>query len=56
MPTKDATNNRKERKAQNPPPIVKDPIPEVREIIKPLPPLALSMKFRKSESLYPFQS
>jgi hypothetical protein len=34
-PTKDATNNIKEEKAQNPPPIAKDLVPEVREIMKP---------------------
>jgi ribonuclease HI len=34
-PTKDATNNNKEKKAQNPPPIAKDLVPEVREILKP---------------------
>jgi hypothetical protein len=34
-PTKDATNTNKEKKAQNSPPIAKDPVPEVREILKP---------------------
>jgi hypothetical protein len=34
-PTKDAVNNNKEKKAQNPSPVAKDPVPEVREIMKP---------------------
>jgi ribonuclease HI len=34
-PAKDATNNNKEKKAQNPSPIPKDPVPEVREVLKP---------------------
>jgi ribonuclease HI len=34
-PAKDATNNNKEKKTQNPSPIAKGPVPEVREILKP---------------------
>jgi hypothetical protein len=34
-PTKDVKNSSKEKKAQNPPPIDKDLVPEVREIMKP---------------------
>jgi hypothetical protein len=34
-PAKDATDSGKEMKAQNPPPIAKDLVPEVREIMKP---------------------
>jgi hypothetical protein len=34
-PVKHATNITKEKKTQNPSPIVKDPVPEVREILKP---------------------
>jgi hypothetical protein len=34
-PAKDATNNNKEKKTQNPSPIAKGYVPEVREIIKP---------------------
>jgi hypothetical protein len=35
-PAKDATNKNKEKKAQNPSPIPKDPVPEVREVLKSL--------------------
>ena len=35
-PAKDATHNNKENKAQNPSPIPKDPVPKVREVLKPL--------------------
>jgi hypothetical protein len=55
-PAKDATNSSKEKKAQNPSPVAKDPAPERREILKPPPLSTLSMKFRKSESMYPFHS
>jgi hypothetical protein len=34
-PVKDATNKNKENKAQNPSPIAKGPVPEVKEILKP---------------------
>jgi endonuclease III-like uncharacterized protein len=34
-PAKDATNNIKEKKTQNPSPLAKGPIPKVKEIMKP---------------------
>jgi hypothetical protein len=55
-PAKPATNTAKEKKTQNISSTAKYPVPEVREIPKPLPPFSLSMKFRKSESMSPFQS
>jgi hypothetical protein len=55
-PANPTTITTKEKKTQNISPTTKDPVPEVREIPKPPPPLVWSMKFRKSEFLCPFQS
>jgi hypothetical protein len=46
-PAKDATNNNKEKKAQNPSPIPKDPVPEVREVLKPLSSFIFEHKIQK---------
>jgi hypothetical protein len=53
-PVKDAANNNKEKKSHNPSSIPKDPVPEVRETLNPPSSFNLSLKFRKSESPYPF--
>jgi hypothetical protein len=46
-PAKDVANNSKEKKAQNPSPIPKDPIPEVREVLKPLSSFNFEHKMQK---------
>jgi hypothetical protein len=55
-PAKDATNNNKEKKAQNPSPIPKDPVPEVREVLKPLSSFNFEHEIQKIRILCPFQS
>jgi hypothetical protein len=56
-PAKDMADNNKGKKLQAPSPVVQTPFPEVKEI--PKPPSSfnfeheMSMKFRKSKSLYP---
>jgi hypothetical protein len=55
-PTKYVANRSKKKKAQNPSPIAKGHVPEVREILNPPPILILSMKFKKSGFLCPSQS
>jgi hypothetical protein len=46
-PTKDTTNNNKEKKAQNPPPIAKDLVLEVREILNPPSSFRFEHEFQK---------
>jgi hypothetical protein len=55
-PTKDATNNSKERKSHNPPPIVKDHVLEVREIMKPPSSFSFEHEIQKIRIPVPFQS
>jgi hypothetical protein len=47
-PTKDATNNRKEKKAQNPLPIDKEFVLEVRETLKPPPSFSFDHEIQKT--------
>jgi hypothetical protein len=49
-PAKDTTNNNKEKKAQNPPPIAKDPVPEVREILKPPSSFSFEHEIQKDQN------
>jgi ribonuclease HI len=52
-PAKDATNNNKERKTQNPPSIAKDLVPEVREILKPSSSFNFEHEIQKIRILVP---
>jgi hypothetical protein len=55
-PTKHAMNTIKEKKAQNPSPIAKDPVPEVREILKPPSSFSFEHEIQKIRILSPWQS
>jgi hypothetical protein len=46
-PTRDAVNNNKEKKSHNPPPMAKEPVPEVREIMKPPSPFKFEHDIQK---------
>jgi hypothetical protein len=52
-PTKDATNNNKEKKVWNPPPIAKYLVPEVREILKPPSSFSFEHEIQKIRIIVP---